>query len=209
LKNFSPYLLLLFFIPLLFVQCASDHDENKKDYNGKLKYFPNQQGIEYFIKNNENAGAYITLPECFTKDYSSFSISNKNNFVCFDNKVFFSVDAIPKADINHYAEYFNDTKIKSQEDIYIMRDYCIATRAFGLTHEKRSIYSNFISFENKPIHLGSVQGKKVANDQELLYQFGVIEGKDTFYILQAILSSRNTSYLYNDILEIFKSFRLN
>ena len=207
MKYFNPYLLLLILIPLLSAQCESKEDK-KIDYQGKLKYFPEQYGIEHFIENDKNSGAYITLPECFTNEYYSISITNKHNFVCSDNKIYFSADVIPKEEINHYAEYFNDTKIKNQEGVYIMRDYCVETRAFGLTYETKSIYSNIVSFDNKPIHLGSVKGKEGSQGKELFYQFGVVAGKDSYYILQAVMSTNNTSFLYDDILEIFKSFRI-
>ncbi len=209
LKNLFSYRLLLLFLPLIFVQCNLDSKNEKIDYHGKLKYFKNQYGIEHFIEDGEGYDVMIVLPECFTNDYSSFSISNKNNFVCYDNNVYFSVDVIPKSEINFYAEYFNDEKIKSQEDVLIMRDYCVDTRAFGLLEETRSIYSNILTKENKAILLGSVKGKSDPYAKELFYQFGVIEGRDSFYILQAIMSVENTSFLHQDILEIFKSFKIN
>lgn len=208
MKLFS-YQLLILLIPFLFLQCEQDNEVEKIDYHGKLKYFPNQYGIVHAIENDINTETYITLPECFTKEYSSISITNKYNFVCSDNKVFFSVDAIPKEDINHYAEYFNDEKTKSQEDILIMRDYCIESRAHGLIEDSRSIYSNITTKENKAILLGSVKGRSSPNEKELFYQFGVIENGDTFYILQAIMSVENTSFLHQDILEVFKSFKVN
>jgi hypothetical protein len=207
LKKLLSYAPLLFILPLIFVQCKLDN-EDKIDYHGKLKYFDDQDGVKHFIENDENSGAYITLPECFTNEYSSVSITNKNNFVCSENKIYFSLDVIPKEEINHYAEYFNDTEIKNQEGEYIMRDYSVETRANGLTDATKSIYSNIVSFDNKPIHLGSVKGKEGSQGKELFYQFGVVSGKDSYYILQAIMSKNNTAFLYDDILEIFKSFRI-
>lgn len=207
MKYFNPYLILLLFIPLLSAQCESN-ETNKIDYQGKLKYFPNQFGVEHFIEHDNYFGAYTTLPECFIADYSSFSLTDRNNFFCSDKKVYFSLDIIPKKDINNYTDYFKDTISENQEGALIMRDYCIETRAEGLSDELRSIYTDLLTHNNTTMHLGSVTGKEGAYGKELFYQFGVVTGEESYYILQAIMSSENTPFLYNDILEIFKSFRI-
>lgn len=208
LKNKISYLILIFIIPLLFTQCINDEKEVNFDYQGRLKYFSNQNGIEHFIESENKTKASLPLPECFSTDYSDISLTNENNFVCSENKVHFSIDEIPKSEVNYYAEYFNDLEIKEQEDINIMRDYCVETRAFGLIDSKKSIYSILTTKENKVMLLGSVKGKTDTTSKELFYQFGVIEGKESYFVLQAIVSSENVSFLHLDILEIFKNFKI-
>lgn len=209
LKNKFTYLFLLFFIPLLLAGCSNDNKKEKFDFEEKLKYFNNQNGIIHPIQIEYENNAAIPLPDCFTKDNSYISITNENNFVCSENKVHFSVDVIPKAGVEYYAEYFNDLEIKEQEEINIMLDYCVEARDIGLIRKSRSIYSSLKTYENNTMLLGSVKGKTNNESKELFYQFGVVERKQSIYILQAIMSTENVAFLHSEVLELFKNFSIN
>src|SRR5690554_7579805 len=89
-KYTLPYPFLLLLIPLFFLQCQmDDENEEKVDYQGTMKYFPDAFGIERFITDNANGGVYITLPECFEiNHYIDISIKNTNNYYCYDNEVY-------------------------------------------------------------------------------------------------------------------------
>jgi len=210
-KYTLPYPFLLLLIPLFFLQCQmDDENEEKVDYQGTMKYFPDAFGIERFITDNANGGVYITLPECFEiNHYIDISIKNTNNYYCYDNEVYFSADPIDQSTIPFYAEFFEDSSIKKQDDLSILRDYVIAIRKQNTIEASESIYSSMTTSENKKILLGSVKGHSDPYSKELLYQYGVIAVGDTYYILQCIMSADNAVFLHGDVLEIFKSFKVN
>lgn len=200
--------LFVLLLPFLFYQCETK-DNSGVDFQGKLKQFKNENAQAILINGKQNELAEIILPECFDKDYSKISISNDYNFSCFSSKVFFTVDAISKNKINYYAEYFNDEKIKSKDGINIMRAYCLETRAFNLYEKSKSIHSILTTNEGEAMLLGSVKGKSYRNEEELYYQYGVVEGEKNYFILQAIVSEENAKYFHPDIIQIFRNFKLN
>jgi hypothetical protein len=208
LKNHFPYQFLFVLLPLFFVQCEGKK-EVKTEYKNKLKYFRDQYGIEKFISEDNKSGVYISLPECFRNEYSSISIKNEHNFYCYGNEIYFSIDPIEKSNMGYYVSYFSDNRTKNKDDLSILRDYVIATRSNSLIDAQKSVYSNIKTNENKLMYLGSVKGYSSKYEKELFYQFGVIADGETYYILQSILSADNTPFLHQDIIEIFKSFRIN
>lgn len=210
MKRIFPYHFLLLLIPFFFAQCQEGKGkENKIEYKGKLKHFTDQYGIERFISGDNATGTYITLPECFKSEYSYISIKNEYNFYCYDREVYFTIDPIEKVDMSFYKAYFADEKTKSKDDLSILRDYMMSSRELNTINSTKSIYSSITTNENKPMLLGSVKGYSNQYADELLYQFGVIQDGDTYYILQCIMSIENAVFLHTDVLEIFKSFRIN
>jgi len=210
LKNIIPYHFLIFVLLFLFTQCQeSEVKEEKIDYPINLKYFPNKSVAKRFISEDNKKGIYIALPQCFKKDYSLISVTNKHNFYCTEKEVYFTIDLIPKKDIHYYKSYFSDNLILNQDDTNILLDYVISTRHKGLIDAKKSIYTKITSDKSKTILLGSTKGYSNQYSNELLHQFGVIAAGDNYYVLQCVMSVNNAIYLHSDAIEIFKSFSLN
>lgn len=202
--------MLFLFIPLFFLSCNPKSKKDKIEYNGKLKYFTDRNGYEHFISEDSINGANIILPECFKLEHqSSVGLSNKFIYYCDKNATYLTVDPISKKDINKYRKYFDEDTDSHSSDIELLRDYFISIREAGLIDPIRSVYSSTTTETGEDMILGSVKGKRYPESEELFYQFAVIENKNTYYVLQAILSKENTAFLLEDVLTIFRSFEEN
>lgn len=208
MKFIFPYRYLVLFTTLLCIGCKTDEPAKKQSLEQSLRYFDKQNGIEHTVTLDNQDLAYIQLPDCFTEDLWDY-ISLTNNFVymCGINNTYLSVDPIPKDEINYYKSYFIQETIKDMEAIDVLLKYVLDIRSSSLTWPSTSTPLSEVKTESgEKMLLGSVKGISTYDNNEVFYQYGVIEGKDHYFIIQAYMSIDNAKLLSEDFMTIFKTF---
>lgn len=188
--------------------CTPTKSEKKQDLSKSLRYFNQQNGKEHTVVYKNKDLAYIQLPSCFEEDiWSGISLTSEFVYHCYQNSTYLSVDVIPKDEMNYYKSYFKKKERDNKKDTRVLLDYVMDVRSSGLNWPSTSTPLTEITTEfGQKMLIGSVKGQPFNTNEEVFYQYGVVEGKEHYFILQSFMSLANAKLLGNDFITIFKTF---
>lgn len=185
---------------------CGDNPPNKVPSKTAHFYFDNYRSRNFDLFNEIFS---VDLPDCFDKDlYGNYSVNNKNNFECYENYTYFTLDAFTRNDIEDLHHYYSSSELNSNYSKFLI-NHVVKKRAANI---RNSIISELtidsLKTDHSKIYIQSVTSNK--NDEyseDLFYMYGAIEMDNHFYLIQLIDNKENVKFHLNDFKKIMLSFR--
>jgi len=200
---------ILLMSPLLFLLVACKDPSTEKSAQQEIEFTYYKSGKERFITVDPSNSIYVTLPQSFelTSYSRNISLTQDHEFRSQDTYTFFSVDPIKKEDIDYYKNYFPGDSYRDTSNQITLLDYMLSKRSNNLTETSTSIKTTLQTSRGKEIVIASIKGKSTNHSNMIYYQYGIVQSKNMYYLLQYISNADNISYYYEDVIKMFKSFR--